>query len=233
MARRGSRPSLYEVGRLRLDREGQGGEHQPESDGPIPPSRFTPGSSLRLPMGFVMVGIVVVAGIILLAWWLGKGTGQELAKAEVMAQGHGRVMADPLDSRSPTVKVEPVVASPPPAQVPAVVSAAEPPPVAQEAPSSGDPRQSGMHYFVLAETRFAGAQEIAAFCRQQGLDVAVVSGHNTRLAQVIALPGLVSSRSSDPAYKALDAKIERVGREWKQSGRRTSFSDRYLKSKGD
>ncbi len=37
----------------------------------------------------------------------------------------------------------------------------------------------------------------------------------------------------DGAYKALDAKIERVGLEWKQSGRQSSFSDRYLKSKGN
>jgi hypothetical protein len=236
MARRGSRPSLYEVGRMRLDREGQGSESLAESDASIPPSRFTPGSSLRLPMGFVMLGIVLVAGIILLAWWLGKGAGEDQAKAEVVRQGQARVLIDPLDpldSLPQTRKVE--VAAPAPAvnPVPQPAPEAKSPSVAQKPLSTGDPQIAGMHYFVLSETRLAGAQEIATFCKQHGLDVVVVSSHNARLAQVIALPGLATSRSSDPAYKALDAKIERVGLEWKQSGRQSSFSDRYLKSKGN
>lgn len=233
MARRGSRPSLYEVGRMRLDREGQGSEPIAESDAPIPPSRFTPGSSLRLPMGFVMLGIVLIAGIILLAWWLGKGAGEDLAKAEVVRQGQARVLIDPLDSPPPTRKVEAAALAPAVEPVPQPTPEAKSSSVAQKPPSTGDPQIAGMHYFVLSETRLAGAQEIAAFCQQHGLDVAVVSSHNTRLAQVIALPGLATSRSSDPAYKALDAKIERVGLEWKQSGRQSSFSDRYLKSKGN
>jgi hypothetical protein len=97
----------------------------------------------------------------------------------------------------------------------------------------GDPRIPGQWYFVLAETRRGGAEEIAAFCRQEGLDVAVVSGHNARLAKVIALPGLSSARATDPAFQELDASIASVGRRWRESGRRTSFADRYLQLKGD
>ena len=230
MARRGSRPSLYEVARTRLDRAGQGADPPPEEAGEAPPptSRFTPGSSLRLPMGFVVLGIVLVLGFIVLAWWLGKGAGEAEARVDARSQRPARVVLDPLEYQPPV----PVIESP---ALPAEVTPSPPeqPPSAVEPLSGGDPRVRGFHYFVLAETRPAGAEEIAAFCRERGLDVAVVSSHNTRLAQVIALPGLASPRSSDPAYRALDARIEEVGRRWKQSGRRTSFSDRYLQSKGD
>ncbi|MDP7519133.1 MAG: hypothetical protein QF438_03180 [Phycisphaerales bacterium] len=230
MARRGSRPSLYEVARTRLDRAGQGADPPPEEAGEAPPptSRFTPGSSLRLPMGFVVLGIVLVLGFIVLAWWLGKGAGEAEARVDVRSQRPTRVVLDPLEHQSPAPVIEfPAM----PAEVAASPLGQSPPAV--EPPLGGDPRVRGFHYFVLAETRPAGAEEIAAFCREQGLDVAVVSSHNTRLAQVIALPGLASPRSSDPAHRALDARIEEVGRRWKQSGRRTSFSDRYLQSKGD
>ncbi len=230
MARRGSRPSLYEVARTRLDRAGQGADPPPEEAGEAPPptSRFTPGSSLRLPMGFVVLGIVLVLGFIVLAWWLGKGAGEAEARVDARSQRPARVVLDPLEHQSPAPVIEfPAM----PAEVAASPLGQSPPAV--EPPLGGDPRVRGFHYFVLAETRPAGAEEIAAFCREQGLDVAVVSSHNTRLAQVIALPGLASPRSSDPAHRALDARIEEVGRRWKQSGRRTSFSDRYLQSKGD
>lgn len=230
MARRGSRPSLYEVARSRLDRGGQGIELPPEDEREPsqPPSRFTPGRSFRVPMGFVVVGIVLILGVVTLAWWLGKGAGEAEAIIDATRQGLTRVQQDPLVYQPPIV-AEPVV----PAAEEAPPTPPNQPVAESEPPTDGDPRVRGFHYFVLAETRPGGAEEIAAFCREQGLDVVVVSSHNARLAQVIALPGLASPRSSDPAYRALDAKIEEVGRRWEQSGRRTSFSDRYLQSKGD
>ncbi|MDP6479345.1 MAG: hypothetical protein QGI75_04815 [Phycisphaerales bacterium] len=233
MARRGSRPSLYEVARTRLDRAGQGSDPPAEEAGEAPPPtpRFTPGSSLRLPMGFVVLGIVLVLGFIVLAWWLGKGAGEAGARVDARIQVPVRVARDPLEYQPPASAIEfPALPTEPAVLPPEQSPRAGEPPLDGD---KGDPRVRGFHYFVLAETRPAGAEEIAAFCRDQGLDVAVVSGHNARLAQVIALPGLASPRSSDPAYRALDARIEEVGRRWKQSGRRTSFSDRYLQSKGD
>lgn len=179
-------------------------------------------------MGFVVVGIVLILGVVTLAWWLGKGAGEAEAIIDATRQGLTRVQQDPLVYQPPIV-AEPVV----PAAEEAPPTPPNQPVAESEPPTDGDPRVRGFHYFVLAETRPGGAEEIAAFCREQGLDVVVVSSHNARLAQVIALPGLASPRSSDPAYRALDAKIEEVGRRWEQSGRRTSFSDRYLQSKGD
>jgi hypothetical protein len=94
-----------------------------------------------------------------------------------------------------------------------------------------EPRQAGQWYFVLAETRPEGARRLAAYCRAQGLDAAVISGHNTRLERVIALPGLDSASTTTDAYRALDERIRDVGRRWKASGGTTNLSDRYLDRK--
>jgi hypothetical protein len=179
-------------------------------------------------MGFVVVGIVLVLGLITLAWWLGKAAGQVEARIDAQRQGLTRVLQDPLEyQQSPATKQIPSTLRSPPVPPPHPATAVA------EQPPDGDPRVLGFHYFVLAETRPRGAEEIAAFCRGQGLDAAVISGHNARYAKVIALPGLVSSRSTEPAYRALDARIEEVGRRWKQSGGRTNFSDKYTKQKVD
>ena len=183
-------------------------------------------------MGFVVVGIVLVLGLITLAWWLGKAAGQVEARIDAQRQGLTRVLQDPLEyQQSPATNETP---PPPPEGARSLpVPPPEPAPAVAEPPPDGDPRVLGFHYFVLAETRLRGADEIAAFCRGQGLDAAVISGHNARYAKVIALPGLVSARSTDPAYRALKARIEEVGRRWKQSGGRTNFSDKYTKQKVD
>jgi hypothetical protein len=181
-------------------------------------------------MGFVVVGIVLVLGLITLAWWLGKAAGQAEARIDAQRQGLTRVLQDPLEYQQSPLTYE---TSPPEAAGSLPVPPPEPAPAVAEPPPDGDPRVLGFHYFVLAETRPRGAEDIAAFCRGQGLDVAVISRHNTRLAKVIALPGLASARSTEPAYRALDARIEEVGRRWRQSGGRTNFSDKYLQRKVD
>ena len=242
MARRSSRPSLYEVAQQRLNKSGQGVDHPDGVSGAAPSQpRIAPGSSLRLPLGYVFVGVVLVIGTVIGAWWSGRGAGVEEVQRDIRAAGQGRVEIDPMADRPSAEWVAP------PAHEPSQVvdasntassTASSPPPppepeVAVPETHSEDPRIPGRWYFVLAETRKGGAEEIAAFCRQQGLEVAVVSGHNARLAKVIALPGLTSARATDPAFHDLDSRIGEVGRRWRESGRRTSFADRYLQRKGD
>ena len=230
MSRRGSRPSLYEVAQSRLDREGQGVQAAGEESSQlrVPPRRVTPGSSLRLPFGFVAMILVVGVGLVLVAWWAGRGAGVEEARQDLQTRSEVRVIADPL---AIPPKVEP-------AAVPIIKAApVQPAPVAVSPPPAavvqGDPRVPGLSYFVLAETRPQGAREIAEFCRRQGLEVAVVLGHNARSAKVVALPGLLSDRMSDPAVQALDAKIAAIGRLWRESGRQSAFADRYQQRKSE
>ena len=230
MSRRGSRPSLYEVAQTRLDREGQGVQATGEesSQQRVPPRRVTPGSSLRLPFGFVAMILVIGVGLVLVAWWAGRGAGAEEARLDMVTESEVRVLADPL---AIPPRVEPIVNSiVSAAPVQSVAVAVLPPPAAVV---EGDPRVPGLSYFVLAEPRPQGAREIAEFCRQQGLEVAVILSHNARSAKVVALPGLVSDRMSDPAVQALDAQIAAIGRLWRESGRQSDFSDRYQQRKNE
>ena len=228
MSRRGSRPSLYEVAQSRLDSKGQGVQATGEesSQQRVPPRRVTPGSSLRLPFGFVAMILVGGVGLVLVAWWAGRGAGAEEARLDMVTESEVRVIADPL-AIPPRVepKAHSIVNAAPVQSAPAAVS---PPPAAVV---EGDPRVPGLSYFVLAETRLQGAREIAEFCRQQGLEVAVVLSHNARSAKVIALPGLLSDRMSDPAVQAIDARIAAIGRLWHESGRQSAFEDRYQQRK--
>ncbi len=227
MPRRGSRPSLYEVGRRRLDRSGQRIDSEGASQ--PPPPKFTPGGSVRLPWGFVILGMAFVVSLVLGAWWIGRGAGAEEARLDHITSGQARVVVDPLGAAATAPQTTPSMpeSAAAPAKQPTEPEAAE-----IAAPSSparaGDQRIPGHWYFVLAETLPEGAREIADFCEAQGLEVAVVSGHNVRLRKVVALPGLTSSRTTNPAYGDLDSRIADVGRRWRASGRRTSFEDRYL-----
>ena len=83
-------------------------------------------------------------------------------------------------------------------------------------------------HFVLAETNLEGADRLAAFCLEHGLEVMVISRHNTGLARIIALPGQASSSRDTASVRAQEDQIVAIGRRWKQNGGRTDFSDRYM-----
>ncbi len=191
--------TLYELSREQLSRDGQANRGQPRLG-----DKLQPGGSFRLPTGAVVIGLVLLAGIVVAAWLLGARS------VEPQLQPHGGGL------EPPGLVVDPLNPEPEPGSV---LSAED----AEQAA-----RTPGNWYFVLAETRPDGARRLAAYCRGLGLDAAVVTGHNTRLERVIALPGLDSSSSQTAAYQALDARIRDVGRRWKAQGGTTDLSDRYL-----
>jgi hypothetical protein len=190
--------TLYELSRQRLSKEGQQRDHQQTLG-----DRLQPGASFRMPVGGIIVGAIVLILLLVAAWWIGASGGTQ---PEVNSGNAGHL-------QPPGQVVDPLVA--------ATGDGEETQPQAEQ-------RQTGQWYFVLAETRPEGARRLAAYCRQLGLDAAVISGHNTRLDRVIALPGLDSSSSQTVDYQALDGRIRDVGRRWKASGGTTDLSDRYL-----
>jgi len=177
---------------------------------------------MRIPLGFMWLIILGGGALVVIAWALGRGAGAEEARTASANEAVQAVrVSDPL-------KVE--TATPP--QEPAQATHA----VGQNVPSerpAGDPLVAGLYYFVLAEWRPSDMERLAAYCRSQGLEVKVVSGDNARLAKLLALPGLQSDRSSDPAVQELAEKIAAVGRLWRANGGNTSFDDKYLMRKGD
>lgn len=155
---------------------------------------------LRFPPGLLALAAlsIVIVGVVI--WWAGSWADAAI-KAPPVPAGQAQPPGEIIDPLKPL----------------------------PEAPQEqADPRSVGKWYFVLAETRPEGARRLAAFCRAQGLDAAVVSGHNARLERVVALPGLDSASTTTDAYRRLDERIRDVGRRWKAQGDTTDLSDRYL-----
>ena len=90
-----------------------------------------------------------------------------------------------------------------------------------------DPRQAGMLYFMLSQTTKDGAGRLAAFCRGRGLETYAISGDNTRLHRVIALPGF--STRSEQGVEDLKRTIQNIGQVWAETeGRGDNLQDAYL-----
>lgn len=228
MARRGSRPSLYEVGSSRLSRDSQSPPQDGDAEQPAPAP--SPPRRIHLPTGFAVLGLIVVVGVILVAWWMGRTAAHQAQEVDQANRIAMRVSDDPLAVPLPAAPVEPIAVAPPqpPLAEPTIVQT---PVETPKTRPQGDPRQKGLYYVVLAETRRDGGEAMADFCWDHGLEVAVISGHNARNVKVIALPGLVSKDRTTPANRALDQRIRDVGRLWKESGQHTNFSDNYYQKK--
>jgi hypothetical protein len=73
--------------------------------------------------------------------------------------------------------------------------------------------------------------QLASFCRQKGLETYVVSGNNTRLYRVVALPG--SADRNEPSLRKMQSHIHAIGLEWARTstGRGSDLKDAYLSIK--
>lgn len=215
MARRNNRPALYELSHPKSDVSNAPKDSQAhlstEDMGVSAPHWLTPGVGIRIPGGFLILAGVLLLGSIIGAWWLGYSSGVARTEAMMAANPDG-ILLDPL--------LEPV--SPPITEPP--VTGLEP----LESASSRliDPERPW--HFVLAETNQTGADRLAEFCQMKGLEVMVIPRHNTGLARVIAMPGMKTSSRQVPEVRAQDQMIAVLGRQWKQHGGRTDFSDRYM-----
>jgi hypothetical protein len=200
---------------------------------------LSPGRVVRLPVGYLLVAAALVVVLVIGAYVTGYRRADRRARADyetalrdrMSSLGGGMVGQDPL--MNPVVDPPPVS---PPVELVAQpdTAAASGPGRARPAgggwgPVASDPRQAGRFYFVVAETRPAGATRLAEFCRAEGLEAYVVKGHNDRLRRVIILPGFASRSRSDPAVGAMQESILRVGRRWQARERSGSnLSDAYM-----
>lgn len=189
---------------------------------PIPTSLSSP-PALRIPLGIVVLGLVLVIGIGVGAYALGYRAG--VAAGEQSAFEAGQAPAHTSDPLA-RVPVDPAAATTTTTTGPAV----QPGPTGLGPAPAADPRVAGLNYFILAgEIASDRAAEMVTFCRSMGLDVVAVSGNNGR-SQVIALPGFGRDERSGAPVKALEASIKAVGAKWKALGRGNGdFRDYYPK----
>lgn len=185
--------------------------------------------SLRLPVGIVFVALLAIAAIALGAYLVGHRAGQAEGERRASdAERAPRQTIDPIASPG-----QPLVAPLQPSRSPVgpgTASSGSPGNSPLGPPPTGDPRQVGTNYFVVAgEIATDLADEMVSFCRGKGLDVVAIPSHNAR-SQVIALPGFARDERGTTPVKALEGKIRAVGAQWKSLGRGNGdFHDFYPK----
>ena len=224
MRRRGG-PVPYELlGRAR------GLPTRPDDDREVPTSGFEgegvawgPGRTLRLPLGWVPVAGVAMVAVAVLAYIWGFSRGREDARLEA-----GRALEASVASRSVS---DPLAQEPLPGR-----GGPSAPGIDQRASGPGDgpidagqdPRRPGFNYFVLAHATTATAPELAAFCRDRGLEARVVEDHNGVARKIVVLPGYVDGERRGDRVRAIEQRIVEVGLAWKSHRRgNADFSGYY------
>ena len=230
MAKKSRRPALYELIRGRVGSgvsvPDRGVTESETASVDASTSWLSPGRRLRVPVGYlVLLGAGVIA-MAVVAYMAGYRVGQRDAEAEFGGRPFnalvtGGPVSDPL-----------VQASEPQAE-PGGSRGGESHPSGDRGPNmppgdnratiptqreawgelESDPRQAGLSYFVLAETRQEGAQRLAEFCRANGLEAYVVPGHNARFRCVAVLPGFQTR--AGPQVQRMRDEIHRIGSLWK------------------
>lgn len=229
MNRRSSRPALYElIGESSSKPRTSGAPPlDDESDAPPPGNGLGGGRFVRLPVGYIGVGAVVILALISGAIWAGWQAGDKQARREA-------ALADPMMRSS-----DPLVGEPTPGGEnvpdPVGVSGYVPPPAPQATwgAITEDHREPGRSYFVLIATDKPGAIRIATFYRSQGVETYAIPSNNAGLHIVVAFPGFASD--SDPAVSATKQRLLDIGVAWNatpegHSNQEDMYLSRYTRS---
>ncbi len=196
-----------------------------------PSPRLGPGQVLSLPVGYLLVAAAAVILLLVVAYTTGyqrAGTllrreyeRQLLAQVEALANPEQRPRDPLVDSDWEGARS---IGDAPALPVPGGSVESEP----GWGPLFSDPRRPGNRYFVLMETNHAGAERLATYCRERGLETYIVVSHNNAARRlVIALPGFETSvPTDDPRVEALRRRIHVIGSAWRQQGG-TDLQDAY------
>jgi hypothetical protein len=241
--RKPSKSSLYELIKTRprvMPEEPPGGGDVEE----VPAGSFSrrwlsPGRTVTLPVGYVLLAAAVVSAAVVGAYVFGYGRASELERERF----EQRLLARAGDLDESTLPRDPLMDGDRPGggilgaeasgggggAADRVSGGAAPGPAGPDeyGPIESDPRQRGFRYFVLMTTNRDGALLLVEFCRQRELETYAIARNNGDRF-VIALPGLPPGMSNQaPEYRALRNRIEAIGTEWLAGGGLTDLHDAY------
>ncbi len=180
---------------------------------------------LRTPKGVAALVLAGVLGLLVLAYWVGHSRG-DAAAAERIAQE----LADRAGLSHPRLPPRGGGAA---SSGEASGDTASPSTGGGEAPAT---RRAGLNYFVLAHNPPEQAEALVRFLATYGVEAAVIPGHNTGLAKVVALRGFSRDQLVSDGRREYEARLRRIGREWKAANgnKGKDLSDLYLELyKGD
>lgn len=195
---------------------------QPEFDVDLEHNLFTPGRTFRISIGSIGVIAAVCIALIVISYTLGFRKGTAVAREDY---GNRLFEEIPLETTVTTQSNDSEITSSNPAQPQANIGNF------QWDTVLSDPREQNHFYFTLMQTTKEGAMQLAAYCRQKGLETYVVSGNNTRLYRVVALPG--STDRNATSLRTVLTQIHAIGQEWARTttGNGSDLQDAYLSIK--
>jgi len=170
-------------------------------------------------IGTIGVFAAVAIALIVISYTIGFNRGESVARED-----YGRRLFQEIDLPTQAPPIEK-------SEIPSTYSAQAHVDTAEDTVEWGlidsDPRLPGAHYFMLSQTTKEGAERLATFCREKGLETYAISGDNTRLHRVIALPGFATR--NEQGVGQLRTQIRSVGLSWAQGdGRGDDLQDAYL-----
>jgi hypothetical protein len=212
-------PALYELISTNKPTHGAASPapvQQEDEDVHLTHNVLTPGRSIRMSLGTIGVVVAVCIALIVISYAMGSRRGYDIARADYGNRLFEEINSTPISS-TPQVNDQPVF-QPEINQIDTESTWGE---------ILSDPRVAGKNYFTLIQTSKEGAMQLAAFCRGKGLETYAISGNNTRLYRVIALPGSVDR--NDAVATELRSKIHAIGQEWANTkvGRSSDLKDAY------
>ncbi len=180
---------------------------------------LTPGRSVRMSIGTIGVFAAVAIALIVISYTVGFNRGEAVARKDYGSRLFQEVTASPVVEK----QIKPAVSQPKVADQGVQRNDTSP----KWSPIGSDLRRAGVHYYILSQTTKEGAMRIASFCREKGLETYAISGDNTRLYRVFALPGF--QNRNDQGVSELRMKIRSIGQAWAEDdGRGDDLHDAYL-----
>ena len=188
---------------------------------------------IRLPIGFLYTGLVVVLLLLIAFYAYGFHRGQVAMEATWAQDTIDSAQADRLLEQTNEVTGPTEVSrtaggslttsgNTSGTTIPVTTK-----PVTTE-PADADPRRSGLNYYIICHPSRAKLDELVTFCSEHGLD-AHSSPNRQGDPKVYVTPGFASGESSSASMVALRARIREVGVLWNRldPGQNSDFSTHY------
>jgi hypothetical protein len=184
---------------------------------------------VRLPIGFLYVGLVVVVLLLIAFYAYGFHRGQSEMAAKWAQDTIDSAEANRLlgQTREVTVPAKVPGETVSPATTNTAISDETTVP-ATTSPVSSDPRRPGMNYYVICHPSRAKVNELVTFCIEHGLAVRIAPNRKGD-PMVYVTPGFAPGERSGAPMVALRARIREVGVLWKRQdpGQNDDFSQHY------
>ncbi len=191
---------------------------------------------LRIPRGYVLIGVALLAGFIGFVYWIGHDRGTRTDPPAAPAQpadANLAALSNVLPGRqNPTHPGAPVgdanqgnptqngrASTVDTGSEPGQSGSAAAQPRPKMVRGTADPREADKRYFVLAAYSVNKEEymtPLLEYLWSQGVEAGAFNSHNSGLYEVIALQGFAKADLDSKARRDYESLLRRIGKKWKQ-----------------